>query len=226
MMLFKALLTRLSGGTNASSSHSAEGHRRFAKTIYGKYHLLSDLVVRLLQESARPLDEISSPEHAARQIQMAFPAMEIVERIGVPTKDTGMIQELLSHQLENPVWNLREQAARTMSLFIDADTIIQDLGKLTESTSIPQNALHGRLLCLRYICEENNRIAKGCPHLIFSLSDYLHPTIEDLLSTIDSLLLIYNDLCCLKDHSPLNVAAYLQVLFALLSTVSELEGRL
>ena len=84
----------------------------------------------------------------AQQIRFAFPAMEVVERVGVPSLHRDTIVSLLMRQLENPVWNLRDKAARTLGFLLSEESLVEGLRVASHSGIASQNSVHGTLLCL------------------------------------------------------------------------------
>ena len=161
MMLFKALLTRLSGGRNVSWMNTGSSHRRSPKSIYRRYPSLSKLVIKLLEQSGDLMDSVSSTRDMSKQLRVAYPAMEIIDRVGVPPNARTIVQQLLLSQFDSSLWNLREKAARTLSTLVDEPTLLQEALKILTMPIISQNSLHGRLLCLWYICEEKNYSDQG-----------------------------------------------------------------
>lgn len=159
MMLFKALLTRLATGSSSSSAKTVEGHRRTAKSTYKKYPRLTELLIEILQDSDRAVMGVQGHITDPYLTQLAFPAMELVEKIGVLPAHQKIVRELLVRQLSNPLWNLRDKAARTLSIFIDETSMIDGLNELTASAPfISQNHLHGSLLCLCYLIDTQTLI--------------------------------------------------------------------
>ena len=159
-MLFKALLSRLSTGLSSSPSKTLEGHRRFVKSTYNKYPRLADLVVRLLEQSCS-IGSKDLVDDDAQQIQFAFPAMEVIERVGVPSIHRDAITSLLMKQLESHVWNLREKAARTLSFLLDENFLIERLRTTSQSGIFKQNAVHGMLLCLHNLSDAGRFDSSG-----------------------------------------------------------------
>lgn len=159
-MLLKALLTRMSGGAATNTSKERGDHRRFSKLAFEKYKDLSLMVVQLLQKSVTLDPHIDYTEEGleTRQVEKAYPAMEIIERVGVPRNYRAVIKKLLMQLLGNRVWNLREKAAKTLSLLVDDDEILEEVRELCVYKSHDQNAVHGRLLYLKYmLCDESRK---------------------------------------------------------------------
>ena len=153
-MLLKSLLTRLTGGNSSSPKNESGGYRRASKLTYKKYPVLSDLVVHLLQQNLQGTAEEAHLDVQSRIVQVVFPAMEIIERVGVPDTHYNIIKQLLLQQLDSPVWNLREKAAKTLVAMTDEQELLRGIASALTMRRFSQNGLHGRLLCLKYlICE-------------------------------------------------------------------------
>ena len=158
-MLLRALLTRLIGGTG-SPSRKGCGTRRFSPIVYTRYPNLSHLVVQLLQSPSRSgtSDESSDMQVGLSSdpppVQRVFPALEIIERGGLPPKHQALIRSLIDSQLESCVWYIREKAAKTISLVVQPQDCAREVDSLLRHPFSSQNALHGRLLCAIFIVHE------------------------------------------------------------------------
>ena len=190
-MLVKALLNRL--GTGSSTAIFAVGnHLRSGKATYNKYPRLATLVDNMLHESCFWRKDESFADQASRQIHNAFPAMEIVNRIGVQQARHDTVQRLLFQQLSSPVWILREKAARTLSSLIDDRRMGAEFRQSLQSQE-SQNELHGKLMCLKFSLENlpatdlgrlRDRTASSGAGLT-ELQDYVLDVSIDLLSYFD-----------------------------------------
>lgn len=154
-MLFRALLSRLNGGTDAYSTRASSPHRRFSKQSYEKYPNLPNLIVKLLsQHSMVALDAVPSEEVSVSlslQAQKVYPALEILERSGMPSEQSTTIREAIRLHMEGPVWAIRQKAAKTSALILDEAEFTDEIERLLESKAASQNALHGHLLYVRFI---------------------------------------------------------------------------
>jgi len=144
LMLLKALLTRLNGGTDVSSARAASSRRRFSRLTYEKFPNLPGLILRLLCNQAK-----NSSENSVWHAQKVFPALEIVERCGLPLVLEAEIKQAICFHLEGPVWPIREKAAKALSLVLSKRNLLNEASRLLSSDWRSHNALHGRLLCLR-----------------------------------------------------------------------------
>ena len=163
-MLLRALLIRLSGGNGAGPSQNKGGSRHFSPSIHDKYPSLSNLVVHLLKSGdvpepgvykSKPLPALSVD--TSQRFQVVFAAMEIIDRFGLAADHQAFAASLLMKQLDSPLWAVRKKAAATLSLLVDEQTIMREIQILSESHWPSQNALHGRLLCLKHIIVRKDR---------------------------------------------------------------------
>lgn len=145
-MLFKALIRRLNGGTDISSTRVPSSHRRLSKLIYEKYPSLPDVLVKMLRQADIPTMAVAS-----MQAQRVFPALEIIERSGLPSQQRLEIKKLIWDQMESPAWPIREKAAKALGLVLSDEDYLADVKKILRPDWPSQNALHGRLLYLRQI---------------------------------------------------------------------------
>ena len=179
-MLFKALLTKLAGGQSVSVGN---GRRtRSAKTIYERFPSLSETVIWLLRkgENLRGSQETSSLDHlTTKLVEVIYPAMEILEKIGMPPSSREHIVPQLVFQLESPISGVREKAARILCGELDGETITEDINWLLEPPRASQNALHGWLLCLKFKVAGFAEQYRGEKHLLS-----LYPSLTSLQADV------------------------------------------
>ena len=148
-MLMKALLNRINGGADTSSARASSSQRRLSRLTYQKYPNLPDLTLRLI--CLGPDRYQPDGTSAAAQAQKVFPAIEIVERFGLPTDHRDDIKKAMIHHLEGPVWAIRDKAAKALSSIADRNDFVDEISRMMSSNWCSQNALHGRLLYLRWL---------------------------------------------------------------------------
>lgn len=154
-MLLKALLNRLLGKNEANSSTTSANNLDTTNLLYDKFPILPDLIVKLLQSDAQLTE--STRESAYRsgmtldipQAQKVFPALEIIQRAGMPLKHRPTIESLLRYHLGSTVWYIRKKAAKTISIVTNASRFHDVVTELLQESWPTQNNLHGRLLCVR-----------------------------------------------------------------------------
>ena len=150
-MLFKALLKRLNGGTDILSTKASSSQRRFSQLTYEKYPNLPNLLLRLLRQTPA-LNSVTSKElHPTMQAHKVFPAFELIERSGIPSQQRGAFLDALRYYNESPDWSIREKAAKALSLIVDENSIVEEVRTLLAPNWKTQNALHGRLLRMRFL---------------------------------------------------------------------------
>ena len=149
-MLFKALLKRLNGGTDTSSTKTSSSHRRFSRLTYQKYPNLPNLLLRLLRST--PAKQTSGRDlQPMIQAHKVYPALEVIERSGIPPQHQGPFLDALHYYNESSDWSIREKAAKALSLIVDEGSIVKEVRSLLASNWKSQNELHGRLLRLRVL---------------------------------------------------------------------------
>ena len=154
-MLFKVLLKRLNGGTDTSSTKASSSHRRFSQLIYKKYPNLPDLLLRLLGQTHKEKLVAGREIYLTMQAHKVFPALEVIERFGIPSQHHGPFLVALRHYNESQDWSIREKAAKSLSLLVDETGIVEEVTSLLNPGWKSQNALHGRLLRLRFLLARN-----------------------------------------------------------------------
>jgi hypothetical protein len=163
-MLFRALIDRLIA-TNATGHRddvSVDWSRGSSRISYDKYSSLSSLLPRLLQEQPGEESRTSSQPNLGLEhsVQMVFPALDLLRRAGPPRELYDELKALVLNQLSNPVWHIRDLAARTYATFVSLDgnatpdSTVQELRHLGPANCRSQNGIHGRLLAIRYIVEK------------------------------------------------------------------------
>lgn len=118
LMLFKALLRRLNSGTDTASTKASSSHRSLSKLAYEKYPNLPGMILRLLCQNQQisidaPHDKTQAQNQAlSLQAQWVFPALEILERSGLPLQHRVEIEAAIKYHMASPVWAIREKADR------------------------------------------------------------------------------------------------------------------
>ena len=222
-MLLKALLYRLSGGTSSDRYRSIESRRRLAKKTYSKYPQLANLVENLLNRSFSCRSDETLEDQTSRQVHNAFPAMEIIDRIGVAEERSHIVPSLLRQHLNSPIWVLRDKAARTLSYLVSENELILQIKQDIAIPLMSQNQLHGRLLCLKYRLEELSRI-DSC-ELQYIL---VYETVSDFpialtLNHFGDMVKLFNFLV-LDNPCPHTACTYLESMMLLLQAIQSNLG--
>ncbi|KAG8531423.1 uncharacterized protein KY384_003052 [Bacidia gigantensis] len=113
LMLLKALLNRISGGTDTLSNCKPSSYRHTSNFVYEKFLNLPYIVLRLLSSTF-----LSPDQSNTLQAQKIFPALEIIQRFGVPHSHQHEVEAMLHHHLASPLWALREKAANACSAVV------------------------------------------------------------------------------------------------------------
>ncbi|KAK0893887.1 hypothetical protein LTR02_012592 [Friedmanniomyces endolithicus] len=142
LMLFRAVIDRLLGTSNAYTEAEARTQRRLSAEQHP--HLL-ETVFELLES---PLE---APELVAARSEGVFPALQLLERLRVPGDHNAAMRQAVSALMGSPRWHVRAKAAHTYATFIGDDEAFEAFEDLLQTTTASQNALHGALLCARQI---------------------------------------------------------------------------
>ena len=152
LMLLKALLNKLLGKNEASRSTVSTASHDTINLVYEKFPNLPDLIVKLLQCDTQLIESTEKPDDSTLDIPQAqklFPALEIIQRAGMPLKHRPTIKSLLLWHLGSTVWYIRKKTAKTISIVTDASKCHNEVIELLQEPWPTQNSLHGRLLCVR-----------------------------------------------------------------------------
>lgn len=166
-MLFRALLSRMHGGTNTASTRISSNYRRFSKLVYEKYPNLPSSVLGLLNSASLDhidyLNEDSRPQLFAHssQAQKILPALEIIERAGLPSIHNIEIQQAIRRHMESPIWAIREKSAKALAAVTEDEVLVAKIKTLLEVDQNRQNALHGSLLCARFMISRLEGVSIG-----------------------------------------------------------------
>ncbi|KAL9613309.1 MAG: hypothetical protein Q9167_002130 [Letrouitia subvulpina] len=150
LMLLKALVNRLNGGTDIASTKASSSHRQLS-FLYAKYKNLPDLLMKLFNPPDHALLLIENDKSTTFQVQRVFPALEIVERLGVPNQYEREIKYELWQHIEGSVWPIRDKAAKATSALCPERDIPAEVRRILDAPWFTQNSLHGRLLYIRYL---------------------------------------------------------------------------
>ncbi|TKA35051.1 hypothetical protein B0A54_14559 [Friedmanniomyces endolithicus] len=142
LMLFRAVIDRLLGTSNAYTEAEARTQRRLSAEQHP--HLL-ETVFELLES---PLE---APELVAARSEGVFPALQLLERLRVPGDHNAAMRQAVSALMGSPRWHVRAKAAHTYATFIGDDEAFEAFEDLLQTTTASQNGLHGALLCARHI---------------------------------------------------------------------------
>ena len=217
-MLLKALLNRLSGGTDSSQNKSIESRKRLARATYNKYPRLAELVDDLLRRSFSWRSDETLEDQTSRQVHNAFPAMEIIDRIGVADHRRDIVQSLLRQQLASPIWTLRDKAARTLGYLTNEAELILQIKEGIETHQMSQNQLHGILLCLKFRLEDLPRINSGELGPILMWKTVSNPCTDLILSHFSDLSDLFASLV-LENSCLYTACAYLESMTLLLQAM-------
>ena len=196
-MLFKALVRRLNGGTDTASTKAKSSYRHSSYLTYQRYpnvpSLLSKLLCDELPLTTGSINVTQRDDYSVMRAHKVFPAMELLETLGLPNECGGMILEAIWQYMESFDWFIREKAAKALSHLLDGKNIINDARKLLSPDWPSQNALHGRMLCLQHLVSRDDIPLIGYERLV--------PLIHDRCKSM-----------VVQNTCPITVAVFLNVL--------------
>ena len=155
LMLLKALINRLHGGTDIFSTTAPSSRRRSNQTVYQRYPTMSTVILRLLW-GGQGTQEMQAPS-TNPSIQTIVPAMEMIEHFGIPRTHGDEIRQAVDVFLGSPYWALRDKAAKARSSCVAFSTVVKECQELLENDFPTQNTLHGRLLALKWLLRRVRR---------------------------------------------------------------------
>lgn len=188
-MLLKALLNRITSGTGGNYLHTLEGHLRFAKASYHKYPELATLVEKLLKDGLSVDNSESLSNQASREVHTSFPAIEAISRVGFQQSHREEVEALLMFHLDSAVWTIRDKAAKTLGPLMDDSMLIASIEERIRSRPLTNNAVHGRLLCMKSFYESHSLVNPGRQSLdgVAIQTDICHrPEIDSVAGTLPS----------------------------------------
>ena len=148
LMLLKALLNRLIGGSDASREKRLASSQP-SPVVYEKYQNLPSLLLTMLR--------VGNVGFYTSRAQQVFPALEMIERWGLPKQQKVTISQLVWNHMESSDWSIREKAAKAMCAVMEDKATYKKIGDLFDPEWPSQNALHGRLLCARLLLARKKR---------------------------------------------------------------------
>lgn len=154
--MFRALVDRLIGTSSLGHQLDVDWSGGSSKISYEKYNNLVDLLPRLLRVEPQPnLQTVSGPNLSLENsVQMVFPALDLLRRAGPPKQIYAELKSMVFDHLSNPVWHIRDLAARTYCTLVSTQDIVRAVDELLKYEWTSQNGLHGMLLTVRYSVEK------------------------------------------------------------------------
>ena len=227
-MLFNSLIRRLNGGSDVNSQRLPNTHGLLSVGAYERFPNLPGLIMRLLRVD--DLDERKNTKPALQQIssllgmtaQRVFPALEILARSGLPGVHGMSILDLIHHHMQSPGWSIREKAANTLALIIREQNIILEVDRFLRPDWHSQNALHGRLLCVRRLVSRLGAIgdsASSLNLLVMFRSD------EDEGKFSLAKFITHEKVFLVENRCAITAAAYLNVLNDILESLVQRKSK-
>ena len=170
-MLFRALLSRLNGGKDAASTKESSTRQRFSSLAYETYPNLSYIVLRLLTNDTGDIPDDYPKVTSMLRIERVFPALEIIERLGLPSTYRDKILQSIYCHIEGSDWATRAKAANALAITTRSEDSLANVVQTFELHCFhwrSHNALHGWLLTVRSMiaCMRSLKIGTRSPNFI------------------------------------------------------------
>jgi len=154
LMLFKSLIDQLLG-TTSSQNWSDDILVKSSRFSFADAPDLLDIIVKLLRAGS------DVPESPSSAFESVFPALKLVQRISLPNERRTEVRELVLRLCGSPHWHVREMAAKTYLTLLETSDIADSILPLLPNLELPQNVIHGRLFCIKYVLENFNKISNS-----------------------------------------------------------------
>lgn len=143
LMLFRGVIDRLLGTSDAYLEDDAMGQKRISVQQHPE---LLDIVLQLL---TNPTSNMSRTEGV--RYEGVFPALQMLQRMSLPSSQKRQAQQVVLALTASASWHVRDKAARTFASLADDAEAGLTLENTLQARVGHENAMHGVLLCLKYL---------------------------------------------------------------------------
>ncbi|KAI9797930.1 MAG: hypothetical protein M1835_005766 [Candelina submexicana] len=161
MMLLQALIDRLCGVGRGEDKTYKTIDVQVPGSLYESYPELTGLLLEVLgtSKSLKPAAKFfgknkDEERGASTRIEAVFPALEIVQRAGLPPGHAEEVTKLVLRHLGSRAWQIRVTAARTLSVILSGQPCTYRMSLLLDEPWASTNTRHGKLLCTKIIMRE------------------------------------------------------------------------
>ncbi|KAK3700566.1 hypothetical protein LTR37_015894 [Vermiconidia calcicola] len=140
LMLFRAVIDRLLGTSGSQLDDGVGSSQRISAQQHPE---LLDIILNLLTTSDVP--------STSTGIEGVFPALQLLQRSTIPEDELDEAKRAVWKLTSSPSWHIRDKAARTYATVICNDGVASEIKSILVKDTTGQNALHGSLLCARYV---------------------------------------------------------------------------
>lgn len=142
LMLFRAVIDRLLGTSEAHFDDSTASHKRISLEHYPE---VLDVVFELLAP------RVGSEGDTVIANEGVFPALQLLQHSRVPNNTLEKFKLAVSKLTGNSSWHVRNKAAKAFASLVEPEYAALEAAALLETPWREHNSLHGALLCTRYI---------------------------------------------------------------------------
>jgi len=209
LMLFRAVIDRLLGTSDAhlGDTMSIARHTKLA---------LGSAVVDTI------LELLPTDIESAANVEGVFPALQLLQRINMPEDKRSRALNRVLKLTGSTSWLIRDKAAITYAALVGGTDTTGELRERLGTAVLDQNALHGALLCARYLVlglresspsKSRPGAGVGCDRT--SETDFL----EDVLAAMTSCTRFYYGNDCV-----ITQAAYVDLIAETLNCLHSYQG--
>ncbi|KAK6436425.1 hypothetical protein LTR95_007386 [Oleoguttula sp. CCFEE 5521] len=170
LMLFRAVIDRLLGTNDAYINDTTSSSPLLD---FGQHSDLLNLIMGLLSANGEKTN--------TGRTEGVFPALQLLQRARMPLEQQHDVREAVLALTQDASWHIRDKAARTYVSLVATDERIDTLQTLLETLSNGYNALHGRLLCAKYLLRKLQAHVRASPNATTDSSLY-----EEVLQASES----------------------------------------
>ncbi|KAF8423572.1 putative death-receptor fusion protein-domain-containing protein [Tirmania nivea] len=159
LMLFTALLNRLFGTSRSRNDNTFTANLYTTKRFFLKYPAVRGVLLNQLREGVESLSlsSATSPSSNVPIVEMVYPALSLVSRLGVSPGYSEMeeFKPLILECMKSKIWKVREVAAKAYVTLVGPGECIQEIKSLlsTKEKTWKQNTLHGNLCAVKCMLE-------------------------------------------------------------------------
>ncbi|KAI9702424.1 MAG: hypothetical protein M1836_000903 [Candelina mexicana] len=161
MMLLQALIDRLCGVGRSEDKTSRNNDIQVPCSLFKSYPELTGLLLEVLgtSKSSKPADKSNGKNKDGERglsttIEAVFPALEIVQRVGLPPGHAEEVTKLVLRHLGSRTWQIRVAAARTLSVILSGQPCTFRMSLLLDEPWASTNTRHGKLLYTKIVVRE------------------------------------------------------------------------
>ncbi|GIZ45496.1 hypothetical protein CKM354_000865900 [Cercospora kikuchii] len=138
LMLFRAVIDRLLGTSDAHFDDDAATQKRISTEAYPQ---LLDVVLSLLKAPA---------DGTTTRFEGVFPALQLLQLTRIPADRLSETCDAVEALTASPSWHVRDKAARTLASLTTLSDLVLHLDEVLSQGALQENRSHGLQLVTKY----------------------------------------------------------------------------